>query len=147
MLSTAQRQKIWVLSDTVLYSEAVTFMNWFVQEEGNSPLPISQVTGLLNIANASKYADLYIFVKHQRDRNWPESRSNIKKLYTELEKILTLIQKKRLKDEFQLVTDGLNAVDARQEVEELMALLAHEFIQHLVAENRMLTVKVQARNR
>src|SRR5947209_20199867 len=105
MLSTAQIQKISLLSDIVLYPEAVAFMQRLVRDEACSPLPASQVTGLLNIANGSKYSELYEFVKHQRDRNWPESKSDIKKLYTELEKMRTVMRNKRLKDEFHLVTD------------------------------------------
>ena len=150
MLSKEQLQKISLLSDTVLYPEAVAFIRRLVQEEDCNPLPTSQVTGLLSIAEASKYDELYRFVIHQRERNWPPSRSDIKKFYTELEKVLSLMQRKRLKDEFRLVTDGLSAGDARQEADMLMASLAREFIQHLVAENVLLAAEksgVRARER
>ncbi len=141
MLSKEQLQKISLLSDTVLYPEAVVFIQRLVQEEDCNPLPTSQVTGLLSIAESSKYDELYRFVVHQRERNWPPSRSDIKKFYTELEKVLSLMQRKRLKDEFRLVTDGLSAGDARQEADMLMASLAHDFIQHLVAENVLLAAE------
>jgi hypothetical protein len=141
MLSREQLQKISLLSDTVLYPEAVAFIRRLVQEEDCDPLPTSQVTGLLSIAEASKYDELYRFVVHQRERNWPPSRSDIKKFYTELEKVLSLMQRKRLKDEFRLVTDGLSAGDARQESDTLMASLARDFIQHLVAENVLLAAE------
>lgn len=150
MLSKEQLQKISLLSDTVLYPEAVAFIRRLVQEEDCDPLPTSQVTGLLSIAGASKYDELYRFVVHQRERNWPPSRSDIKKFYTELEKVLSLMQRKRLKDEFRLVTDGLSAGDARQESDTLMASLARDFIQHLVAENVLLAAEksdVRARER
>ena len=141
MLSSKQLQKIWLLSDTVLYAEAVSFIQQLVREEDCDPLPASQVAGLLSIAESSKYDELYRFVKHQLERNWPPSRSDIKKFYTALEKVLSLMQRKRLKDEFHLVTDGLSSKDAKQESDELMALLARDFIQHLVAENGILAAE------
>lgn len=142
MLTTEQVQKISLLADTILYPEAVALIQQLVREEDCSPLPPSQVTGLLNIATSSKYRELYTFVVHQRDRNWPTSKADIKVLYTALETYLTNMQKKRLKDEFRLVTDGLNVGDARQELDELMAALASDFIQHLVAENGLLAAEI-----
>ncbi len=125
-LAAEQRQKILLLSDTVLYPEAVAFVRKLVQEEDRSPLPTSQVMGLLNIALASKYSELYQFVVHQRDRN-------------SLEKFLTQMKQKRIKDEFQLLRSGLTNRETSEEADELMVLLAREFIQHLVAENGLLT--------
>jgi hypothetical protein len=143
MLSAAQLQKIWLLSDTVLYAGAVSFMRKLVREQECNPLPASQVAGLLSIAGSSKYDELYRFMVHQRDRNWPPSRRDIKTFYTALEEVLSVIQKKRLKDEFHLVTDerGRSVSDIRRESNELMALLAREFIQHLVAENGVLAAE------
>jgi hypothetical protein len=57
------------------------------------------------------------------------------------------MQKKRLKDEFHLVTDGLNIRDARQESEGLMAALAYDFIQHFVAENSLLAAEIAEEKR
>ncbi len=142
MLTTEQLQKISLLTDTVLYPEAVAFIRQLIKEEDCDPLPSSQVNGLLNVAAFSKYSELYAFVVHQRDRNWPPSRADIKKFYTALEKYLTSLQKRRLKDELHLVTDGLNSSDARQESEELMAALVNDFIQHLVAENGLLAAEI-----
>jgi len=141
MLTARQIEKISLLSDTVLYPEAIAFMRRMVRDEDCSPLPTSQVMGLLNVANASKYSELHEYIKHQRDRNWPASKSDIKKLYTDLEQMLTLMKNKRLKDDFHLLSDGLNPVQSRQEADELMAQLSHEFIQHLVAENGLLAAK------
>ncbi len=138
-LAAEQRQKILLLSDTVLYPEAVAFVRKLVQEEDRSPLPTSQVMGLLNIALASKYSELYQFVVHQRDRNWSGSKSDIKELYIALEKFLTQMKQKRIKDEFQLLRSGLTNRETSEEADELMVLLAREFIQHLVAENGLLT--------
>jgi len=143
MLSNAQLQKIYLLSDTVLYSEAVSFIRKLVQEQGCDPLPTSQVAGLLSIAEATRYDELHRFVLHQRDRNWPPSKRDIKTFYTALEEVLSLMQRKRLKDEFHLMPDmqGRSVSEVRQEIDELLARLTHEFIQHLVAENGVLAVQ------
>jgi hypothetical protein len=138
MLSASQIEKIPLLSDTILYPEAVAFIRRMVRDEDCLPLPTSQVMGLLNVAKAFKYSELYEYIKHQRDRSWPTSKSDIKKLYTDLEQLLTLMKNKRLKDDFHLTTEDLNPMETRQESDELMAQLAHDFIQHLVAENGML---------
>jgi hypothetical protein len=140
MPNTAQLQKIWLLSDTVLYPEAVSFMHKLVEDQECNPLPASQVSGLLSIAESSKYDELYRFVLHQRDRDWPPSRRDIKTFYTALEEVLSLMRRKRLKDEFHLVADaqGQSVQEMRQESDALMALLAREFIQHLMAENGLL---------
>ena len=130
-----------MFSDTILYPEAVAFIRRMVRDEGCLPLPTSQVMGLLNVSDAFKYSELHEYVKHQRDRNWPASKNDIKKLYTDLEQMLTLMKNKRLKDDFHLTTDGLNPMEVRQEADDLMAQLAYDFIQHLVAENGMLAAK------
>lgn len=143
MLSNMQLQKVYLLSDTILYPEAVSFMHKLVREQGCNPLPTSQVAGLLNIAEAVKYDELHRFVLHQRDRNWPPSKRDIETFYTALEEVLSLMQRKRLKDEFHLMPDmqGRNVSEVRQEVDELLGRLAREFIQHLVAENGALTAQ------
>ena len=134
MPSEERVQQLWNLSDNLLYPEAVTFLRRLVNEQGCATLPASQVTGLLNIANASIYSELVRFIRHQQERNWLESKKDIKIFYAELEKWLTTFRNRRLKDEFHLGRGN-------QEVDELMALLAREFIQHLVAENGVLAVR------
>lgn len=140
MPTPAQLQKIWLLSDTVLYPEAVSFIHKLVEDQECNPLPASQISGLLSIAESSKYDELYRFVAHQRDRDWPPLRRDIKIFYTALEEVLSLMRRKRLKDEFHLVADtqGQSTQEMRQESDALMALLAREFIQHLTAENGVL---------
>ena len=138
MPSAEQLQKLWLLSDTVLYPEAVAFIRRLAQDEECAPLPASQVMGLLNVTNIPRYSELDTFIKHQRDRDWTPSKLDIKKFYTELEKILTAMNNKRIKDEFQLVPQDLSPRESSQQVDELMALLAHDFIQHLLAENGVL---------
>ncbi|SRR5216683_4701083 len=138
MPSSEEFERLWNLSDNVLYPEAVTFLQRLVNEKGCATLPTSQVTGLLNIANAATYKELERFIQHQRERNWPMSKKDIETFYTELEKWLTTVKNRRLKDEFHLVQEG----GRNEEIDELMALVAHDFIQHLVAENGVLAVKI-----
>jgi hypothetical protein len=149
MPTPEQFRRVRYLSDVVLYAEAITFIRRLVDEQDCSTLPASQVMGLLNIAKASSSTELNGFIKHQRERNWPMSKSSIKIFYTELEKVFMLMRK-RIKDEFGLVEyDSANKA-ANQEIEELMVLLARDFIQHLVAENGLLAVekaKERARRR
>jgi len=137
-LQPAQLQKIWLLSDTLLYPEAVDFMQRMVKQ--GDPLPMSQVNGLLNITASNNYAELLRFVLHQRDRNWPFPKMNIKRFYTSLEVVLGKMQRERLRSEFHLLQDvsGRSTDDIRQEIDALMALLAREFIQHVLAENGVL---------
>src|SRR5260370_41890083 len=133
-LTDEQFQKIWLISDTVLYPEAVAFMRRMVQKEHCRPLSANQINGLLQLAEGSSYTDLHSRVLHQRERNWTGIRADLKKFYTELERLLTEIDTRRLRDEFHLVSKTSTA----QEVEEIMSLLAREFIQHLLAENGLL---------
>jgi hypothetical protein len=140
MPNPEQLQKLHYLSDNVLYPEAVNFIQQFVNEEDSSTLPASQVMGLLNIANASSYAELDRFIKHQRERNWTMSKSYIKTFYSELEKIFATLRK-RIRDEFDLLTYEPANKLAKQETDEIMALLARDFIQHLIAENGLLALE------
>jgi hypothetical protein len=140
-LTSEQEHKISLLSDTVLYPEAASFMKRLTRELDCVPLPTSQITGLFNIANSAEYNQLNAYVIHQRDRNWPDydrRKRSIGVFYTELEKLLSLMRKKRLKDEFRLLAEGLSVQQENQEANALMAALAREFIQHVVAENNLL---------
>ncbi len=144
MPSPQQLNMLWDASDDTLYPEAVKLLHRLLDEKECMPLPASQVAGLLNIANASSYAELERFIRHQRDRNWPESRQDIKIFYTELGERLNDFRKKWLVERFQLGSQEKNAREAKAEVDELMALVAREFIQHLIAENMVLIAALKA---
>lgn len=137
MPSLEQLERLWNVSDDTLYPEAEKFMQHLVNEKGIATLPSSQIAGLQNIANAASYRELAHFIRHQRERKWPESKKDIEVFYTELEKWFIAVKNTRLRNEFHLVQEGLS----NQEIDELMALLAQDFIQHLVAENGLLAVK------
>jgi hypothetical protein len=147
MLSPAQMQKIWDLSDTVIYREAVEFIQRLVKTEGNDPLPPSQVRGLLNITGNSSYSQIEQFILHQRERDWTPRQKNIKVFYTELEKLLTLMRSRRLRSEFHLVDEQAKPQEFRQQVDTLMVYLVREFLQHLIAENNLLVQEKEAQRR
>lgn len=147
MPTTAQLQNIWLLSDTVLYPEAVAFMRRLVRERECQPLPNSQVNGLLSIAESYQYNELRRFVAHQYERDWQPSKRYLKTFYTALEETLKSMER-RLRSDFHLLSGtqrsgGQNSADEN----ELMALLAREFIQHLVAENGLLASKLESERR
>ena len=128
-LTTEQRQKIWLVSDTVLYPEAVTMMHDLQAQEGWKPLPKSQIMGLLNIIRNASYAQVSDYIKHQIER--PVHLA----FYQELNQRLVRIKNKRLHEEFQLVLPQATKREEDAEKNELMLLLARELIQHLIAEN------------
>ena len=145
MLSDAQLQKIELLSDTVLYSEAVAFMRQLINEQDCSPLPTSQVKGLQSIAESYQYTAIHRYIQHQFERSWPDSKRSIKVLYTELDRLFTTMKNQRLGNEFHLLTKEPKSREGQQESNALMAALAREFIQHMIAENGLLEVEERAR--
>ncbi len=137
MPTPAQLQKIWLLSDTVLYPEAVAFMQSFVKRHSNKTLSAHQMNGLLHIAEALKYEQLQRFIANQRSRTWPRDKEYIGIFYQDLEEQLKGLYNRLIQDRFHLLTNehGHRIVRTNQEADLLMALLAREYIQHLVAEN------------
>jgi hypothetical protein len=130
-----QRKKIWLVSDTILYPEAVIFMRELVEHEEVKQLPKdAQMMGLLNIIKSSKYDDVLDYINHQIVRNVD------KVFYEKLLLALTTMQRKRMQEEFQLVIPQSTKQAENAEKKELMLLLAREFIQHIIAENDMLQV-------
>lgn len=146
MLSEAQLQKIGLLSDTILYPEAVAFIRRLVNEEDCLPLPTSQVKGLQSIAESYQYDQIYRYIVHQyKERSWPENKQSISKLYEGLDKLFTTMKNKRLRDEFHLVSEGRSSQETNEEINALMAALACDFIQHMIAENGLLQLEENAR--
>jgi hypothetical protein len=140
MPTPEQLQKLHYLSDDELYPAAVEFIQSFVKRDDGATLPASQVMGQLNIANASSYAELERFIRHQRERNWTASKSYIKTFYDELEKAFATLRK-RVRDEFDLLQYAPGHKLAKQETDDIMIWLARDFIQHLIAENGLLALQ------
>jgi hypothetical protein len=131
-LTDVQRKKVWLVSDTVLYPEAVTFIRELVENEEVKHLPKNtQIMGLLNIIKSSTYDDVLRYINHQIERNIDRA------FYEKLRQELNAIQRKRMQEEFQLVIPQPTKREEDAEKKELMLLLAREFIQHVIAEHGM----------
>lgn len=134
-LTDEQLKKIWLVSDTVLYPEAVIFIHDLNEEEPKAlPLPNSQIERLFNLTRSSTYDEVVQYIKRQIERGIHKA------FYEKLDKALLTIERKRLQEEFQLVIQPAIRKEESAAKKELMLLLAHEFIQHLIAENGMLKV-------
>jgi hypothetical protein len=132
-LTSAQRKKIYLISDTVFYPEAVALVRKIVEDERVRQLPKNnQMMGLLNIIRSTKYDDVLDFINNQIKRNVDET------FYEYLRQELNTIHRKRMQDEFQVVIPQPTQREEVAEKKELMLHLAREFIQHLVAETNML---------
>src|SRR5450432_3533261 len=132
-LTNEQRKKIYLLSDTVLYPEAVALTRELALDERVRQLPKdSQIMGLLNVSKSATYADVLDFINRQIERNVDEV------FYENLRQELNKMQRKRMQDEFQLMIPQPTKREEDAQKKELMLLLAREFIQHIIAETGML---------
>jgi len=139
MISTTQLEKVYYLSDTVLYKEAVGLMRSQKDRDGKpQPLPTSQIKGLWSIANASTYAGLTEFIMHQKLRDWQPAKRFLGSFYTELERVFSQMRNQRLRSEFRLLNERDTSQSLSEQADEIMILLAREFIQHLVVENGLI---------
>jgi|SRR5579859_421016 len=146
MLSQKHLQKIELLSDTVLYPESVAFVRRMIQKEKCNPLPTTQVNGLLNIALTLNYDNVRNFAEHQRERNWPSNKRDIKTFYTHLEKELIRLEQ-RLDTEFALTKDEHGRPVSSEDERELLGRLTREYIQHLLAENMLAEAEIKEQRR
>ncbi|WP_376796462.1 hypothetical protein [Thermogemmatispora sp.] len=143
MLSEKQIKTIALLSDEVLYPEAVAFMRQLLEEEDGQPLSDNQIKGLHAVSLTLNYRALRDFVTHQAERNWHSGKRNIGVFYEKLNQYMESMQKKRLKNEFHLLDNQGGPQAVRTQTEELMGQVMAEFIQHLAAENMLLYQKEQ----
>lgn len=139
MISATQLEKVYYLSDMVLYKEAIGLVRSQKDRDGNlQPLPTSQVKGLWNIANSSTYNTLVEFIVHQKLRDWQPSKRFLATFYTELERVFNQMRNQRLRTEFRLLNERDASQSIAEQADEVMILLAREFIQHLVTENLLI---------
>jgi 16S rRNA C1402 (ribose-2'-O) methylase RsmI len=128
-LTNEQRKKIYLLSDTVLYPEAVALTRELALDERVRQLPKdSQIMGLLNVSKSATYAEVLVFINRHIERHVDEV------FYDNLRQKLNKIQKERLQNEFELVIPNSIKREEDTQKKELMLLLAREFIQHIIAE-------------
>lgn len=125
MVNEETLKGIRLISDNLLYHEAVAFVN-----ENDMPED-SQLTGLLEYSRQQD--DLKKFIKRQEDREWAGKKKHYKTFYSSLGGHLENLRN-RCKNEFGLIPEGLGRREESGRVNEVSALLAQEYITHLVAE-------------
>lgn len=126
MINEREQERIRLLSDTELYTQAVEFM-----QKIGGVLPSSQINGLLNVTHANTYRELENFVQHQHKRStWRASEQHIPDFYRKLENKL-----KEFERLVATITKDRQEKPTREEQQTLKMLLSREFIQHVLAEN------------
>lgn len=135
MITAKEQECIYLLSDEQLYKQAVQFMGSI-----GRTLPSTQANGLLNVALDNTYDQLNQFItgQHQR-KTWPSDAQHVKEFYFKL-----LQQLKRIEAYIPSITHERAGKLSLEDEQTLKALLAREFIQHLLAENAYLSRKVSA---
>jgi hypothetical protein len=124
-LTRQQQQQIWLISDRDLYQEA----EHFLAEHG--AVERSQAEGLLD--NAQSFDELQRFIRHQAGRDWTGRKEHYKEFYAALARFLQDLRR-RVREQYRLVPEGLSRRETREQTDFLVRLLAREFLQHLVAE-------------
>lgn len=137
MVNEETLQTIRLISDNLLYPEAVTFV------DKNDIPEDSQLTGLLEYSR--KQDDLNKFIDRQGRREWTGNKVHYSGFYRSLAAYLESLRN-RCKDEFGLVPADLGRKGTTERVDEVSALLAQEYITHLVAEGLLKNAK-EKRNR
>ena len=126
MITQKEQEKIRLLSDTELYSQAVVFMRGIAKA-----LPTAQINGLLNVSLGNTYDDLKKFVKAQPERNtWKEKEKYIPEFYRRLMRKFDELERHA-----QAILESRQGESSSPDEKTVQMMLAREFIQHLLAEN------------
>jgi hypothetical protein len=78
------------------------------------------------------------FILHQKLRDWQPSKRFLATFYSELERVFNQMRNQRLRTEFRLLNERNASQSIGEQADEIMILLAREFIQHLVTENLLI---------
>lgn len=124
-LTHTQLQQIRLISDTDLYQDAERFLAEHGAVERN------QVEGLRDYARS--LSELEQFVRHQSERDWQGRKEHYRDFYNGLSQYLQRLRQ-RIKEQYQLVPEGLAKKEAKEQVDFFASLLAQEFLQHLASE-------------
>jgi hypothetical protein len=111
-----------ILSDEALYPQAVQF----ARQQGR--IRNNQLTGLLEFSRT--WDELTRFISHQRDRDWGGN-LDYPEFYAALDHTLDDLRA-MVKDRF--IPEELTRRETQAQTDVVAGWLAHEFIQHLVAE-------------
>lgn len=139
MITERQQERIRLVSDEILYQQAIDLMHSI--GIANS-LPTAQIYGLLNVSLANTYKELIEFVSHQRDRTtWNRREQQFipdfyRKMFTKLESLP--------KEHMPFIAQGEKV--SPEDAERIKMLIAREFIQHLLAENGYMAVNARQNN-
>jgi hypothetical protein len=126
MITEYEQRQVRLLSDTDLYPQAVAFMRGI-----GRPLPPTQINGLLNVSQGRVYVVLGRFIERQKGRTtWPQKEEHIPEFYRQL-----ALKLKELEALAASILKARTSPASREDRQELNALLAREFIQHVLAEN------------
>lgn len=127
MITQKEEEKLYILSDTELYPQAVEFMRGIARK-----LPATQINGLLNVSlGNNSYDQLKRFADSQYKRStWKPGERHIPDFYRRLTLKFKDLEKYALTI-LNLRTEKASAA----EQEEMKMAVAREFIQHLLAEN------------
>lgn len=118
-------QAIRLISDTVLYQDAVDFV-----AENEMPED-SQLNGLLEYSR--RWDQLKSFIERQENREWPDKKKHYKDFYSRLSIYLKALRN-RTKNEFKLIPADLSRREEQEKMNEIFPLLAQEYTSHLVAD-------------
>ncbi|VFU18279.1 hypothetical protein SCFA_4010003 [anaerobic digester metagenome] len=116
-------RQVQLLSDTVLYPDAVEFWKDQLPPDNN------QLTGLQYYSQDIN--QLQSYVRHQKGRDWGK-KEHYKNFYVKLDKTIDGL-KKKAKQEFNLIPTGLTAAQEKKISDPIYSALVREFVQHLVA--------------
>jgi hypothetical protein len=127
-----EQRRINLLSDTVLYQDAVMFVS------DNPPPKQSQLTGLLQFSRT--WSEIKGYINHQRNRDWGRD-TDTPAFYEALRNYLygngaqrhKRSLETRISEEFGLIdSEALTKQERRDATEAYAGMLATAFVQHIV---------------
>lgn len=118
----ANQHELRILSDEAMYPQAVRFARQHGRIQNN------QLTGLLQFSRS--WDELTRFIHHQRERDWGGN-LDYPEFYAALDHELEDLRR-MAKD--RLIPEDLTRRETQAQLDAVAGWLAHQFIQHLVAE-------------
>lgn len=132
-MTTEQLQKIYLLSDSELYEDAVEF----VKPHRETKVSETQLSGLQNAVGAGDYNEIFRYIKNRLRRS--TTNAQLKNFYEELRDYLQRLPSKVEEAGLVVIPENEDMTRAqrkqvKEEIDLYAYLLATEYIQHLVAE-------------
>lgn len=130
-VAAEQSQKIRLLSDEVLYHDAVSF----AKEHVNSKVSETQLRGLQNAVGAGDSAETFRYIDNRLERD--TTSDELREFYESLKNYLNGLPERVEETQLVVRPEKMGRTQRKQVNEEIKRytyLLAKEFIQHLVAQ-------------